>query len=419
MPKRSKTSSNRILLKEGFVTRTASGRRATAAAYRHLGIVARHAARRSGCSNVAMRASFSSARGQRRCLSPALARAQSDADPAQSSSRARRCACCSATAMPRRSRRTCSTFDGRSYRGTFARTRRRADRQRRRSRSSISTASSRARCRRAGRPRRSQAQAICARTYVLQRSDPRRQYDLVPSELDQVYDGIGGETPAADSGGRRDRRPGALRSADASRRSRIRRAAAGTPNRRPTPGAPRRFRIWRASSARGARRRRTIAGRRTSPLDDDRAALAAYARAARSAARRAHHRARSRAAARARFELITDRGNASVPGSAFRRAVGTRVLPSLLLDRLERDADGTQIAIDGGGLGHGVGLCQWGARGMALAASAAPEILAVLLSGNGIVTNLSALRTDGGVRLRAARRADRAAVRAAPRCAAA
>src|SRR5579871_1330352 len=41
-----------------------------------------------------------------------------------------------------------------------------------------------------------QVQAICARTFVLQRSDPRRQYDVVPSELDQRYDGVGGETPA-------------------------------------------------------------------------------------------------------------------------------------------------------------------------------------------------------------------------------
>ena len=35
-----------------------------------------------------------------------------------------------------------------------------------------------------------EAQSICARTYVLQRSDPRRAYDLVPSEVDQRYDGL-------------------------------------------------------------------------------------------------------------------------------------------------------------------------------------------------------------------------------------
>ncbi len=41
-----------------------------------------------------------------------------------------------------------------------------------------------------------QSQAVCARTYVLQRSDPRRGYDVVPSEADQVYPGLSGETPA-------------------------------------------------------------------------------------------------------------------------------------------------------------------------------------------------------------------------------
>ena len=41
-----------------------------------------------------------------------------------------------------------------------------------------------------------QSQAICARTYVLQRSNPRREYDLVPSEADQVYGGISTESPA-------------------------------------------------------------------------------------------------------------------------------------------------------------------------------------------------------------------------------
>jgi len=38
-----------------------------------------------------------------------------------------------------------------------------------------------------------QAQAILARTYVLQRSNPNREYDVVPSEADQVYTGIDAE----------------------------------------------------------------------------------------------------------------------------------------------------------------------------------------------------------------------------------
>jgi peptidoglycan hydrolase-like amidase len=40
-----------------------------------------------------------------------------------------------------------------------------------------------------------QAQAVVARTFVLQRSNPNRAYDLMPSEADQVYTGIDAEKP--------------------------------------------------------------------------------------------------------------------------------------------------------------------------------------------------------------------------------
>ncbi|MDQ6823558.1 MAG: SpoIID/LytB domain-containing protein, partial [Candidatus Eremiobacteraeota bacterium] len=39
-----------------------------------------------------------------------------------------------------------------------------------------------------------QAQAIAARTYVLQRSNPKRNYDVVTSESDQVYTGMDAES---------------------------------------------------------------------------------------------------------------------------------------------------------------------------------------------------------------------------------
>ena len=56
-------------------------------------------------------------------------------------------------------------------------------------------------------------------------------------------------------------------------------------------------------------------------------------------------------------------------------AVGPRTLRSLLVLDLQPPLAGS-IAVDGGGLGHGVGLCQWGARGMALQNRSAQEILA-------------------------------------------
>jgi stage II sporulation protein D len=88
------------------------------------------------------------------------------------------------------------------------------------------------------------------------------------------------------------------------------------------------------------------------------------------------------ASGRARaFELLTSAGSTVVQGSAFRRAVGVRTLRSLLVMGLQRSQDGTAMTIDGGGLGHGVGLCQWGAHGLAIEGAGAPAILAYYFPG--------------------------------------
>ena len=76
-------------------------------------------------------------------------------------------------------------------------------------------------------------------------------------------------------------------------------------------------------------------------------------------------------------EIVTAQGSTFVTGGAFRRAVGLRELPSLLITRLDRDPSANAIVAQGAGLGHGVGLCQWGARGMALEGRTAAEILAL------------------------------------------
>jgi len=66
-------------------------------------------------------------------------------------------------------------------------------------------------------------------------------------------------------------------------------------------------------------------------------------------------------------------GAIDVTAKDVRRSLGARVLPSLLVHRAA--IDDVQLTIDGGGLGHGVGLCQWGARGMALRGAASSAIL--------------------------------------------
>jgi stage II sporulation protein D len=230
-----------------------------------------------------------------------------------------------------------------------------------------------------------QTQTICARTYVLQRSDPRRAYDLVPSELNQVYRGISSETPAAtaavDATAERVLSFGGnfAQVAYSSCCGGHTESSSEAWGNIPIPylqgvvctscSASPHYR-WTTTLALDAVAQRLSAtvgpfGRLTDVqlLDRDESG-----------------RARS-------FQLIADHGSTSVTGSAFRRAVGTRVLPSLLLTDVRRAPDATSVQLDGGGLGHGVGLCQWGARGMALAGSQAPDILAFYFPGTAITSS--------------------------------
>jgi stage II sporulation protein D len=62
----------------------------------------------------------------------------------------------------------------------------------------------------------------------------------------------------------------------------------------------------------------------------------------------------------------------TLSAARFRRIVGTRELKSTAFDLMPQD--GT-FQIRGRGWGHGVGLCQWGARGMGLKGYSAEDIL--------------------------------------------
>jgi stage II sporulation protein D len=227
-----------------------------------------------------------------------------------------------------------------------------------------------------------QTQAICARTYVLQRSDPRRAYDLVPSELDQRYDGIDGETPAGNAAV--DTTAGAVllyggafaRVAYSSCCGGHTESSSDAWGNTPVPylsGVV----CTSCSDSPNYRWDRSLDFATTasslatvlppaSRLDD-----------IRISDRDSSGRVRS-------VELVTDQGSTAVTGSAFRRAVGPRVLPSLLLTNVQRMPDGSALLIDGGGLGHGVGLCQWGARGMAISGKTAAQIVSLYFPGTGL-----------------------------------
>jgi len=231
-----------------------------------------------------------------------------------------------------------------------------------------------------------EAQAVCARTYVLVRSDPRRAYDLVPSELDQRYDGIAAETPAG------------IAAVDATSRGVL---SFGGAFAQVAYSSCCGGHTESSSDAWGKASPPYLGGvvcqwcmdspnyRWTTSLGFD-AIGASLATSLPAASRLSDLRVSERdGSGRARFfELVSDRGTVVVGGSAFRRAVGSRVLRSLLVTNIERAPDGSSVAIAGGGLGHGVGLCQWGARGMALANRRASDIFALYFPGT-VVKNFT------------------------------
>jgi stage II sporulation protein D len=220
------------------------------------------------------------------------------------------------------------------------------------------------------------AQAVCARTYVLQRSNPRREYDLRPSEADQVYGGMATESPAGRTAvdsttGQVLRFGGGFASVAYSsccgghtESSADAWGASALPYLMGTP-CP-----WCMASP----NYRWVS---SIPFDDIQRSFAEFGpfgalRDVRIDGTDASGRARA-------FELVGERGTLPVKGSAFRLGVGARIVRSLLISRLTQ-ANGS-AAIEGGGLGHGVGMCQWGARGMALAGKSASDILAFYFPG--------------------------------------
>lgn len=67
-------------------------------------------------------------------------------------------------------------------------------------------------------------------------------------------------------------------------------------------------------------------------------------------------------------------GDRTIPAVEVRARIGPERLPSTLVESVE--ADGRDLVFTGRGFGHGVGLCQWGAVGMARRGAGPADILA-------------------------------------------
>jgi stage II sporulation protein D len=72
------------------------------------------------------------------------------------------------------------------------------------------------------------------------------------------------------------------------------------------------------------------------------------------------------------MKLNTSSGGVTIKGLDFRRLVGYSKLPSTMFDIQRRDG---KFVFNGRGSGHGVGLCQWGAKKMAEQGKTYREIL--------------------------------------------
>jgi stage II sporulation protein D len=226
-----------------------------------------------------------------------------------------------------------------------------------------------------------QAQAIVARTYALAHRTLGRAYDVQASDADQRYGGPGAERPATDA-------------AVDSTRGMILRYNGGPVaifyssccGGHTTDAAE----LWGRSdlpylhgvaddpncvASPDYRWRRTVAVDRMRDLLGDRVrgAIAGV------------ELADLGASGRAREVILRDGGGgaAALSIEELRRRVGSDVVRSLWLRTISIDVTQApaMIVIEGSGRGHGVGLCQWGARGMASVGADAATILAHFFPG--------------------------------------
>jgi len=82
------------------------------------------------------------------------------------------------------------------------------------------------------------------------------------------------------------------------------------------------------------------------------------------------------------IQLITARATQEIPATTFRKALGYTVIRST---NFNLSVMGDLVRFSGRGYGHGVGLCQWGAKSKAEAGFSYREILAYYYPGTAIV----------------------------------
>ncbi len=232
-------------------------------------------------------------------------------------------------------------------------------------------------------PGAQQAQALVSRTYALLKIRPDRDYDVVASEGDQLYGGIESETiegraavdatagtvvtyagaPArvafsACCGGR------TADAADVWNAAYPYLPSIADPHCTGTPGF-----AWQAAVSYGSVR--SAFGRRIDAI---------------GSLRSVDVRSDDPADRPSGIAFVGTSGAFETTPKAFRSALGPSVIRSAFVRTvaLRGAGDGAVLAIDGTGHGHGVGLCQWGARVMGEAGASAADIVAFYLPGTAL-----------------------------------
>jgi stage II sporulation protein D len=224
-----------------------------------------------------------------------------------------------------------------------------------------------------------QAQSIVARTYALEHRTLSRPYDVTMTESDQRYGGIGAEAPACIAAVdathalqvRYDGGPASVfyasccggHTADAGEvwghaaLSYLRGVACPYCTAAPDYRWQRSVPLPSVAAALGPRLRGPLTGFALGPPD-------------------ASGRPRTLA-------VFAGASSLTLTTTEFRALLGPGVIRSTWIRRVSIDSTQAvaQAVIEGSGRGHGVGLCQWGARGMSIAGASVSQILAFYFPG--------------------------------------
>ncbi len=204
------------------------------------------------------------------------------------------------------------------------------------------------------------AQAVAARTYALmKKADADRAWDLEATTDDQVYSGkaVDGSTQAAVTATH-----GEVLTRDGYLVSAFYHSTCGGMTELPKDVWPEQPSHGNTAVVGGYCEKSPYYNWTVDVTPEQLLAAAAKAGHEATQVRGLHVRSRSASERITAIDLVTDRGTVTWSGQRFRELLGYGKIKSA---RFEVEVNGGAFRLTGRGFGHGVGMCQWGAQGMA------------------------------------------------------